>query len=643
MALTVNTNVASLNAQRNLGTSTNNLSTSLERLSSGSRINSAKDDAAGLQISNRMTSQINGLGVAVRNANDGISIAQTAEGALQESTTILQRMRDLALQAANGGNGDSERKALNDEVVQLKNELDRIATTTTFGSKSLFDGSFAANIQVGAQANETISVKIDSFRTTEMGTTAVRDATAAKLTAANEVGELKIGSTFGASTLVGGAGASAITAAAVESSIAGGEDLSAGLDLGTAAAADRTLTFSGGSISGTQEIVLDQANIQGRDNLIAAVNEKINANEGLAGRIQAEAQGANGIKFTELAHNGAYSGENLVMGGALAPEFATINTAGGDTTATGTGASASTTFSISLGDTTQTLALNEEYTANADGRAALQTDIQALIDGGALKGKVSATVDETTGVVSLVQTGAMKGEALSVGGDGAAAVFGSYQTSTNGVAKDGSNTQFTLSVGGAAAKTITLDEGTYTTVESLADNINQNIAKDKDLAGKVRATVDGGKLQFVSTDKGSDVEIEVGAVAGNEGLRNLGFANGDDAAGVDAERNAAESVEKIDITSVEGAQSAIATIDAALTEIDTTRASLGAIQNRFESTISNLQNVSENVSAARGRVMDTDYAAEAANLTKNQIMQQAGTAMLAQANQLPQAVLSLLG
>src|SRR5690554_5506740 len=205
MALTVNSNIASLNAQRNLGTSTSNLSTSLERLSSGSRINSAKDDAAGLQISNRLTSQINGLNVAVRNANDGISLAQTAEGALQESTTILQRMRDLALQAANGGNGDSERKALNDEVVQLKNELDRIATTTKFGSKSLFDGGFSENIQVGAQANETISVKIGSFRTTDMGTVASRDATAAKLTAANELGSLTIGEvvTPGFTTLTG--------------------------------------------------------------------------------------------------------------------------------------------------------------------------------------------------------------------------------------------------------------------------------------------------------------------------------------------------------------------------------------------------------------------------------------------------------
>src|SRR5690554_1274153 len=170
MALTVNSNIASIGAQRTLGASTNALSASLERLSSGSRINSAKDDAAGMQISNRLTSQINGLGVAVKNANDGISMAQTAEGALQESTSLLQRMRDLALQAANGSNGATERQALNEEVQQLQKELNRIAETTTFGGQQLLDGSFGTkNFQVGANANETIGVTINGANAKNMG------------------------------------------------------------------------------------------------------------------------------------------------------------------------------------------------------------------------------------------------------------------------------------------------------------------------------------------------------------------------------------------------------------------------------------------------------------------------------------------
>src|SRR5690554_3804961 len=170
MSLTVNSNISSLTAQRHLGNSTSSLTTAMERLASGSRINSAKDDAAGLQIANRLTSQINGLGVAVKNANDGISIAQTAEGALQQSTEILQRMRDLSLQSANGSNSAAERKALNDEVNQLKSELTRIAETTTFGGRNILDGSFGSTaFQVGSQANQTISVTLTDASSDRLG------------------------------------------------------------------------------------------------------------------------------------------------------------------------------------------------------------------------------------------------------------------------------------------------------------------------------------------------------------------------------------------------------------------------------------------------------------------------------------------
>lgn len=170
MALTVNSNPASINAQNKLLGVSNGLSTSMQRLASGLRINSAKDDAAGLQISNRLTSQINGLNVAVRNANDGISMAQTAEGALQESTNILQRMRDLAVQASNATNTTVDRKAIQEEVVQLKSELDRIADTTTFGGQNLLDGSFGnKQFQVGAEANQTIGLAIASSQTDDLG------------------------------------------------------------------------------------------------------------------------------------------------------------------------------------------------------------------------------------------------------------------------------------------------------------------------------------------------------------------------------------------------------------------------------------------------------------------------------------------
>ncbi|MBB1290959.1 flagellin, partial [Pseudoalteromonas sp. SR43-6] len=170
MALTVNTNVSSLNAQRNLTKSGEGLATSMERLSSGMRINSAKDDAAGLQISNRLTSQINGLAVAQRNANDGISMAQTAEGAMQASTDILQRIRELALQSANGSNSDTDRQALQKEVSALQTELTRIAETTSFGGQMLLDGSFGTKtFQVGANENETISMSLGDISADQIG------------------------------------------------------------------------------------------------------------------------------------------------------------------------------------------------------------------------------------------------------------------------------------------------------------------------------------------------------------------------------------------------------------------------------------------------------------------------------------------
>ncbi len=175
MALSINTNVASLNAQRNLGVSQSALAKSMQRLSSGLRINSAKDDAAGLAISDRMTSQIRGLNQAVRNSNDGISLAQTAEGALQESTNILQRMRELAVQSANDTNTASDRTSLQAEVNQLKQELTRIADTTTFNGKNLLDGSLtSAQFQVGANAGETISFGIQSAKSTDLGNNSLK-------------------------------------------------------------------------------------------------------------------------------------------------------------------------------------------------------------------------------------------------------------------------------------------------------------------------------------------------------------------------------------------------------------------------------------------------------------------------------------
>ncbi len=168
MALTVNTNVASLNTQRHLNNSSNALSTAMQRLSSGSRINSAKDDAAGLQISNRLTAQINGLNVSVRNANDGISIAQTAEGALQETTNLLFRMRDLTLQASNGSNSADDRASIQKEITSTIAEIDRISTSTMFGKQALLDGSFNANFVIDPNAAQAVNITLGNANSTTL-------------------------------------------------------------------------------------------------------------------------------------------------------------------------------------------------------------------------------------------------------------------------------------------------------------------------------------------------------------------------------------------------------------------------------------------------------------------------------------------
>ncbi|HCF2748781.1 TPA: flagellin [Pseudomonas aeruginosa] len=385
MALTVNTNIASLNTQRNLNNSSASLNTSLQRLSTGSRINSAKDDAAGLQIANRLTSQVNGLNVATKNANDGISLAQTAEGALQQSTNILQRMRDLSLQSANGSNSDSERTALNGEVKQLQKELDRISNTTTFGGRKLLDGSFGvASFQVGSAANEIISVGIDEMSAESLNGTYFK------------------------------ADGGAVTAATASGTV------------------DIAIGITGGS----------------------AVNVKVD------------------MKGNETAEQ------------AAAKIAAAVNDA--------------------------------------------NVGIGAFTDGAQISYVSKASADGTTSAVSGVAI-------TDTGSTGA----------------------------GTAADTTTFTE-------------------------------------------------------------------------------ANDPVAKIDISTAKGAQSAVLVIDEAIKQIDAQRADLGAVQNRFDNTINNLKNIGENVSAARGRIEDTDFAAETANLTKNQVLQQAGTAILAQANQLPQSVLSLL-
>jgi flagellin len=393
MALVINTNVMSLNAQRNLTTSSSALATSLQRLSSGLRINSAKDDAAGLAIANRMTTQINGLNQAVRNANDGISLAQTAEGALQEVTNNLQRIRELAVQSANATNSDSDRAALDQEVQQRLEEIQRIASQTSFNGRKVLDGSFGnAVFQVGANVGETISVGLN---------------TSVKLDAIGAIA----------------------------------------------------------SATGTLDLTDPESDT--------------------------------------AFHPGGTSGTPVPL----------------------------TALSIAAGD-------------------------------------FVITVDGTDYDLADVAT-------------------------------------------------------TFASPQDLVEGINE-------LGSGVFASLDSNGQLVLSSAK--DFTLALDNDADNLGLADGTYAVADDTSFLTA----------VNVSTVNGANDAILRVDAALTKVAELRGTLGAIQNRFESTINSLQTVTENLAASRSRIQDTDFAAETAALTRAQILQQAGTAMVAQANSLPQNVLSLL-
>ena len=423
MAMTINTNISSINAQRNLGLSGGSLATSMQRISSGLRVNSAKDDAAGLAISERMNSQVRGLTVASRNANDGISLAQTAEGALGKMGDMLGRMRDLAVQAGNSTNSKSDREALQSEVKQLTNEIDRVAKTANFNGQKILDGSFSGAVfQVGANSGENITV--------------------GALTNASAKGLANV--TYGTSAMDKIDVSAAATYAKTD---AGALSITIGADAAASPPVDGTkIDLEGLKAASSSSERLGQ--------IVSAINNK--------------------------------------------------------TADTGVTAYLST---------------------NDDG--SMKIDL------------MSSKVDPATGKAATVE---LTGLAAAVTAEGGAVL--------------------------------------------------QAGATPDDIAG---------------------TELDVAD-------------NADDLNGID----------KLTVATQKDAWISLKKIDSAIDQVNSARADLGALQSRFENTTANIDIQTENLSAARGRIVDADFAKETANLSRTQILQQAGTAMVAQANQLPQQVLSLL-
>ena len=500
MALGINTNIPSMSAQRSLVSSQDKLNTAMQRLTTGMRINSAKDDSAGLAIADRMTAQIKGLNQATRNANDGISLAQTAEGALQESTNILQRMRELAVQSANDTNTGSDRASLQKEVSQLQQELNRIGNTTAFNGKNLLDGTFTTQkFQVGANANQTISVSVGSALATDMGSRRVT-----------------------ANGTLNQAVAAAASGATAANPVLAGEDLTVSGSLGSAS--------------------IDVAVNSSAKAIAAQVNAKT-ADTGV------EAEAVTKAKIKSVSAAGTY----------------TFKLQGSNTTAEA--------FSVQITDTSDMKGLRDAINAKA-----ASTGITAEID--------------TSNDIVLTQAQGSDIVIEDVAGSGDFVVRGMNA--------------FTDAETGSAD--VTLTGGTAAT----------------------DSTRIGGTLRFNAAE-GFSVTSAAASAATN-GLFTTNTAN----------NGTLSAVGSINIGSQSGANDALSVIDGALKYVDNQRADLGAVQNRFSSTISNLSNVSENLSGARSRIQDTDFAAETANMSRSQILQQAGIAMLSQANQSQQNVMSLL-
>lgn len=548
----INTNIASINAQRNLNKSQGALQTSLQRLSSGLRINSAKDDAAGLAISNRFTTQVRGLNIAVRNANDGISYAQTAEGALGEVTGNLQRIRDLAVQSANDTNSDSDRQSLQEEVNQLVSEINRIAETTSFnGSKVLNGSKEKLNFHIGADANQTVSVQ-------------GMDARASRL-----------GSQPG---MVQSTGNRVNIQAAADAGNQGIQE-----DSGGNGAADVTdFSIRVASVASGDEVNLASARFGGNIESVSTdeLQDRFSSNYG-AGLAKSLAARINDVRK---------SGE-ATMQGVYATAVTTFR--GSDLTSNDM---ASTT--VDANSTASNVGIGElrsgDLTINGVDIGAVKFEVDDA--SGSLVNAINAKSD-VTGVQAAVDR---NGELVLTASDGRDIVI------------DTSNAQVTNDLFGGG------DE----------------LATDR-FSGNVTDLRVSGRLTITGNDT-----ISFG---GNDAATAALDANGLAAAGSETNVQAVGTIGNADITTVESANMTIKSVDSALSQIDSFRATLGAVQNRLDSTIRNLSGVSESLSAANSRILDADFASETASLAKNQVLQQAGISVLAQANALPQSALSLLG
>jgi flagellin len=600
MAISVNTNVPSLTAQRNLEATSNNQNTSLQRLSSGYRINSARDDAAGLAISDRMESQVRGLNQAVRNANDGISLAQTAEGALQETTAILQRMRELSIQSANDTNSPSDRASLQDEVNQLQSEINRIAETTQFNNNNILDGQFGvAKFHVGALGNQVINLATGDARGSALG------AYQAWIEGSAEIGSL---SNYSGSdlNLNGGKGGASMEVSENASAKEAARLINyAKKDTGIQAAAmtrvsigdieadnDYKMEITAGGYTGTVTATV------GKDGNLQDIVDSINDQSNRTGVIATLNNDRDKIEMVD------HDGDNIgIRRTDITDSEWTVDVIHSD----------DETGTLNLGALKDNLEdrvvyLPQDPEADPNAERVQQTAVGT--DGEDINIYYGDRVLDRDGT-PMLNSETNKPQFWAVNADGQK-----------------------LYENPAEAGTYIVEGEEYTNVDGDDALFNPN---KNDEGFKVGETRDENNLMTIRGSILLESSTNFSADASGIGLNLLNKFD------KQTQSSKIESVNDVNITTQQGANDSISVIDMAIAKVDEVRSNLGAYQNRFTATISNLSNVSENIAASKSRIQDADFATETTQLTKSQILQQAGIAMLAQANQLPQAALSLIG
>lgn len=648
MAMVIATNMGSITAQRHLSETQNDLATSMERLSSGNRINSAMDDAAGLQIRDRMDSQVKGLTQAVRNANDAISLGQSAEGALEETTEILQRMRELAVQASNGTNTQEDKESLQAEVTQLKAEIDRIADTSKFNDQKLLDGNFSAKtFQIGHKGGETISLTVANMSSSAIGgQTGTSAGTVAGASTGTQLAASVDAKVQGTVAILGGNNSGA--------AVSDGDNIAGTtvVDGKAATSAQAATSWSDTYTVSTKGIVGDKVDWDLGGGVVASytlasgddVTDTAKTAASLAAGLSATGFtfSVSGSTITATRDPGFYAAEGSVTvttttNGTLAGSDGTA-TAGTDATtatvATQWQASQTFTAGAKIGDQVNfTIGSNTyQYTAQADTSTAADLANEIAVNMTIAGYTIGSSGNDV--VINKVAAGADTSDFK------AAVTQRSATTATSELESLGVSAKATS--GDKVAITVNGDTWNYEFASSPAsvaltvdDLVSKwNAATSGFRTGYTAHAIDanGAKIAAGGAAVAFGLEADTAGTAGNFDMTANWQAN----PGV----GGTSAISAIDLTS--SPSDAIASIDHAIKQVGTERGNLGAFQNRLEHTVSNLQSMVENTSAARSRIEDADFATESANLAKSQVLQQAGTAMLAQANASTQNVMSLL-